>query len=72
MARTNKESLLEGIIKKFNILPIHSELLLSLLALVVNNTENFQRNSDIYTISTRDRYSLHVLNANLSIYKKRS
>jgi hypothetical protein len=56
--------------KKFNILPLASEFLLSLLSFEVDNLETFQTNSDIHNISTRYRYNLHVPNANLSKYQK--
>jgi hypothetical protein len=36
----------------------------------MNNTEEFQTNSDIQNISTRYRYNRHVLHANLSKYQK--
>jgi hypothetical protein len=56
--------------KKFNILPLASEFLLSLLSFVVDNIEKFQTNSDIHNICTRYRYNLHVPNINLSKYQK--
>jgi hypothetical protein len=42
--------------KKFNILPLGSELLPLLLLFVVDNTEKFQSNSDIHNINTRHKH----------------
>jgi hypothetical protein len=42
--------------KKFNILPLASELSLSLLSFMVDNMEQFQTNSYSYSISTRYRW----------------
>jgi hypothetical protein len=56
--------------KKFNILPLASEFLLSLLSFVVDSMEKFQTNSDIDNINIRYRYNLHVPNSNLSKYQK--
>jgi hypothetical protein len=52
--------------KKFNILPLTSEFLLSLLSFIVDNMKVFQTNPDIYSISTRYRYNLYVPHTNLS------
>jgi hypothetical protein len=57
--------------KKFGILPLVNEFLLSLLSYVVDNMKEFQTNSDIHSISTRYRYNLHVPNTNFSKYKKK-
>jgi hypothetical protein len=71
MAGTKRRASCRELFKKFNILPLASELLLSLLSFVVYNTETFQTNSDIHNISTRYRYNLHVPNTNLTKYQKR-
>jgi hypothetical protein len=70
MAGTKKRASCRELFKKFNILPLVSEFLLSLLSFVVDNTEKFQTNSDIHNISTRYRYNLHVPNTKLTKYKK--
>jgi hypothetical protein len=70
MAGTRRRASCRGLFKKFNILPLASEFLLSLLSFVVDNTEIFKTKSDIHNISTRYRYNLHVPNTNLSKYKK--
>jgi hypothetical protein len=44
------------LLKKFNILPLASEFLLSLQSFVVDNMEKFQTNSDIHTINTRHKH----------------
>jgi hypothetical protein len=56
--------------KKFNILPLVSEFLLSLLSLIVDNVEKFKTNADIHSINTRHKHDLYMLNANLTSYQK--
>jgi hypothetical protein len=56
--------------KKFNILPLASEFLLSLLSFVVDNMEKFQTNSDMHNINTRNKHDLHQSSANLTSCKK--
>lgn len=50
--------------RRINILPLIRKLLLSLLSLIVDNTEDFKRNSDTHNINTKHKY------ANLIIYQK--
>jgi hypothetical protein len=71
MAGAERRASCREMFKKFNILPLVSEFLLS-LSFVVHNIEKFQTNSDIHNISTRYKYNLHVPNTNLSKYQKRS
>jgi hypothetical protein len=70
MAGAKRRASCRELCKKFNILPLASEFLLSLLSFVVDNMEKFQTNSDSHSISTRYRYNLHVPNSNLSKYQK--
>jgi hypothetical protein len=70
MAATKRIASCRELLKKFNILPLASEFLLSLLSFVVDNMKKFQTNSHIHSISTRYRYNLHVPNTNLSKYQK--
>jgi hypothetical protein len=70
MAGAKRRAFCRELFKKFNILPLASEFLLSLLSFVVDNMEKYQTNSDIHSISTRYRYNLHVPNSNLSKYQK--
>jgi hypothetical protein len=70
MAATKRRASCRELFKKFNILPLASEFLLSLLPFVVNSMEIFHANSDIHNISTRYRYNLHVPNTDLSKYQK--
>jgi hypothetical protein len=70
LAGTKRRASCRKLFKKFNILPLASEFLLSLLSFVVDNFETFQTNSDIRNISTRYKYNLHVPNTNLSKYQK--
>jgi hypothetical protein len=70
MAGTKRRASCRELFKKFNILPLASEFLVSLSSFVVENTETFQTNADIHNISTRYTYNLHVPNTNLSKYQK--
>jgi len=56
--------------KKLNILPLHSQYILSLMLFVVKNTEEFTSNSEVHTINTRHRYDLHVPSITLTKYQK--
>jgi hypothetical protein len=71
MADTKRRASCRELFKKFNILPLASEFLLSLLSFITDNIETFQTNSDIHNISTRYRYNFHVPNTNLSKYQER-
>jgi hypothetical protein len=70
MAGTKRRASCRELFKKFNILPLASKFLLSLLSFVMDNIETFQTNSDIHNIRARYRYNLHVPNTNLSKYQK--
>jgi hypothetical protein len=69
MAGSNRRAPCKDLFK-FNILPLASKFLLSLSSCVVDNSENFQTNSDIHNVSTRHRYYLHVLNNNHHKHQK--
>jgi hypothetical protein len=56
--------------RKFNILPLASEFLLSLLSFIVGNMEKFQTNSNIHNINTRYKHDLHQPSINLTSYQK--
>jgi hypothetical protein len=71
MAGSKRRASCGELFRKFNILPLASEFLLSLLSFVVDNIEKFQINSDIHNISTRYRYNLHVPITNPCKYKKK-
>jgi len=59
------------VFKKLKILPLLLQYMLSLLMLVVNNTDQFLINSEIHNINTRHSANLHLPSANLDIYQKR-
>jgi hypothetical protein len=69
MVGTRRRASCREFFKKFNILPLASEFLLSLSSFV-KDIKKYQTNSDIHNISTRYRYNLNVPNANLSKYQK--
>jgi hypothetical protein len=70
MVATKRRASYKELFKKFNILPLASKFLLSLLLFVVDNMVRFKTNSDIHSIHTRYKYILHVPNTTLSKYKK--
>jgi hypothetical protein len=70
MAGVKRRVSCREIFKKFNILQLVSEFLLSLLSFVVDNMEKFQTNSDIHNINTRHKHDLHQPSANLTSYQK--
>jgi hypothetical protein len=56
--------------KKLNILPLHSQYILSLLLFVVNNKNEFRYNSDVHSINSRHRSDLFPPITSLSKYHK--
>ena len=56
--------------KKLNILPLHSQYILSLLLFVVINIDEFTINSDVHSINTWHRSDLHPPLTKLTKYKK--
>ena len=56
--------------KKLNILPLHSQYILSLLVFVVKNIDEFTTNSNVHTINTRYKSDLHPLSIKLAKYQK--
>jgi hypothetical protein len=69
MAGTKRRVSCMELFKKFNILPLTSEVLLSLSSFVVDN-RNISNKLRYPHISTRYRYNIHVPNTNLSKYRK--
>jgi len=59
-----------GLFKKFQILPLKSQYMLSLLMFVVQNRTLFLTNTENYNLDTRQRNNLYLPQANLTIYKK--
>jgi hypothetical protein len=65
----NRESCRE-LLKKLNILPLHSQYILSLILFVVKNINMFKSNSMVHTIDTRHSSDLHLPSAHLSKVQK--
>ena len=65
----NRESCRE-LFKKLNILPLHSQYILSLLLFVVKNIDEFTTNSTVHPINTRHRTDLHPPLIKVSKYQK--
>ena len=58
------------VLKKLIILPLMSQYILSLLIFVVNNGDQFFKNSEIHNISTTCSSIHHLCSANLDVYQK--
>jgi hypothetical protein len=58
------------LLKKFKILPFHSQNILSILLFVVDNKSMYNLNSDINNINMRQQFNFHQHSANLSLYRK--
>jgi hypothetical protein len=56
--------------KNLEILSVPSQYIYSLMNFFVNNQENFQTNSSLHNINTRDKHHLHRPAANLSCFQK--
>jgi len=59
-----------NLFKEFQILPLTSQYMLSLLMFVVQNKNLFLTNNENHNIDTRQRNNLYLLQANLTIYQK--
>jgi len=58
-----------GLFKKFQILPLKSQNMLSLLMFAVQNRTLFLTNNENYNLDTRQRNNLYLPQANLTIYR---
>jgi IS1 family transposase len=58
--------------KKLETVPVPCQYIFSLLNVFVNNQENFQTNSSVHSINTRNKHHLHRPIANLSCFQKSS
>jgi hypothetical protein len=56
--------------RKFHILPLTSQYLLSLLMFVVQHEDLFITSMDSHNLETRQSNNLYTPQANLSVYKK--
>ena len=65
----NRESCCE-LFKKLNILPLHSQYILSLLLFVVKNKNMFKSNSVVHSVNTRHCSDLHLPSAHLTKVQK--
>jgi IS1 family transposase len=61
-----------SLFKKLEILPVACQYMFSLMNFFVNNQENFQTNSSVHSINTRNKHHLHRPVANLSCLQKSS
>ena len=65
----NRQSCHE-LFKKLNILPLHSQYILSLLLFVVKHVSMFKRNSMIHSINTRHCSDLYLPSVHLTKVQK--
>jgi hypothetical protein len=56
--------------KILNILPLHSQYILSLLLFVVQNIEEFTSNSEVHSINTHHKSHLYPPSIKLTKYQK--
>jgi len=56
--------------KKLNILPLHSQYILSLLLFVVKNNEEFISNSEVHSTNIRNKSDLYAPSIKLTKYQK--
>jgi hypothetical protein len=59
-----------SLFKKLEILPVPRQYIFSLINFFVNNQENFQINSLVHSINTRNKHHLHRPIASLSCFHK--
>jgi IS1 family transposase len=59
-----------SLFKKLEISPVPCQYIFSLMNFLVDNQENFQTNSSIHSINTRNKHHLHRPIANLSCFQK--
>jgi hypothetical protein len=56
--------------KKLDILTVPSQYIYSLMSFFIGNQENFQTNSSVHNINTRNKHHLHRPVVNLSCFQK--
>jgi len=59
-----------SLIKKLDILTVPSQYTYSFMSFFIGNQENFQTNSTVHSINTRNKHHLHRPIANLSCFQK--
>jgi hypothetical protein len=70
MAGVNKKVSCRELFKKFNILPLASEFLLSLLFFLLWTTWKSSKQTDVHSTNTRHKHDLHQPSTNLTGYQK--
>jgi len=56
--------------KKLNVIPLHSQYILSLLLFVVQNIEEFTSNSEVHSINTHHKSDLYPPSIKLTKYQR--
>jgi hypothetical protein len=70
MAGAQPRTSCSSMFKQLQILPVPCPCILSLMNFVIDNQNNFQTNSSIHNINTRNRNHLCRPNADLSSFQK--
>jgi hypothetical protein len=70
MAGAQPRTLCRSLFKQLEILPVPCQYIFSLMNFIISNQGNFQTNSFIHNINTRNKHHLHRSNANTSCFKK--
>jgi hypothetical protein len=70
MAGAHPKTSCRRIFKKLQILTVPSQYIYSLTSFFIGNQENFQTNSSVHSINTRNKHHLHRPIANLSCFQK--
>jgi len=70
MAGAQHRTLHRSLFEQLEILPVPCQYILSLINFIINNWENFQTNSSIHNINTRNKHQLHRPYAKLPCFQK--
>jgi hypothetical protein len=70
MAGAQPRTSCRSLFKQLEILPVPCQYTLSLMNFIVSNQENFQTNSSMHNINTRNTCHPHRTNANLPYFQK--
>jgi hypothetical protein len=68
-SKDNKDSC-RDLFKNVEIVPLHSQYILSVILFVIDNKSIYTLNSDIHNINTRQKFNFHQHTENISLYLK--
>jgi hypothetical protein len=70
MTGCNNRASCKNLFRKFEILPLASQYIFSLMLFVVNNKNLFVLNSDKHNVSVRHANNLYQPSSNITVYQK--